>query len=70
MAGDGDPDVTVDWYWKGNVVEAIARFPANDGWTIVGKADTHLRSPPMPKPSRSVSPSPNETILCVRVSPL
>jgi hypothetical protein len=70
MAQDGDPDVTADWYWKGNVVGAIARFLANDGWTIVGKAHTHLRSSPTPKPSRSLPASPNETILCVRLSPL
>ena len=35
--------VTADWYWEGNVVEAIARFLAQDGWTIVGKADTHSK---------------------------
>jgi hypothetical protein len=43
MAGEGDVDVTTDWYWEGNVVEAIARFLAQDGWTIVGKADTHSK---------------------------
>ena len=26
-------DVTADWYWEGNVVEAIARFLAQDEWT-------------------------------------
>lgn len=36
-------DVTVDWFWEGNVVETIARFLADDGWTIVGKADTHSK---------------------------
>jgi hypothetical protein len=36
-------DVTADWFWEGNVVEAIARFLADDGWTIVGKADTHSK---------------------------
>ena len=36
-------DVTADWYWEGNVVEAIARFLAQDGWTIVGKADTRSK---------------------------
>ena len=43
MAGERDMDVTADWYWEGNVVEAIARFLAQDGWTIVGKADTHSK---------------------------
>ena len=33
-------DVTADWYWEGNVVEAIARFLERRGWSIVGKADT------------------------------
>ncbi len=36
-------DVTADWYWEGNVVEAIARFLAHDGWTVVAKADTHSK---------------------------
>jgi hypothetical protein len=43
MAGESDLDVTADWFWEGNVVEAIARFLANDGWMIVGKADTHSK---------------------------
>jgi Holliday junction resolvase len=36
-------DVTADWYWEGNVVEAIARFLTKDGWVIVGKADTQSK---------------------------
>jgi hypothetical protein len=36
-------DVTADWFWEGNVVKAIARFLADEGWTIVGKADTHSK---------------------------
>jgi len=36
-------DVTTDWFWEGNVVDAIARFLAKDGWTIIGKADTHSK---------------------------
>lgn len=43
MAGEGDMDVTADWYWEGNVVEAIASFLAQEGWMIVGKADTHSK---------------------------
>ena len=43
MVGVSDMDVTADWYWEGNVVEAIARFLVQDGWTIVGKADTHSK---------------------------
>ncbi len=38
-----DIDVTADWYWEGNVVEAIARFLEQGGWTIVAKADTHSK---------------------------
>lgn len=37
-------DVTSDWFWEGNVVEAIARTLLQDGWTIVGKADTHSKA--------------------------
>lgn len=33
-------DVTTDWYWEGNVVEAIAQFLQQENWTIVAKADT------------------------------
>lgn len=36
-------DVTTDWYWEGNVVEAIARFLEREDWTIVAKADTHSK---------------------------
>jgi hypothetical protein len=36
-------DVTLDWFWEGNVVEAIARFLVRDGWTVVGKTDTHSK---------------------------
>lgn len=36
-------DVTAEWFWEGNVVETIARFLADDGWTIVSKADTYSK---------------------------
>ncbi|HZR02744.1 MAG TPA: hypothetical protein VFA81_06215 [Burkholderiales bacterium] len=36
-------DVTADWFWEGNVVEAIVRFLVQAGWTIEAKADTHSR---------------------------
>jgi hypothetical protein len=36
-------DVTSDWFWEGNVVEAIGRFLTQNGWTIVSKADTHSK---------------------------
>jgi len=36
-------DVTADWYWEGNVVEAIARHLEGDGWAIVTKANTHSK---------------------------
>jgi hypothetical protein len=36
-------DVTTDWYWEGNVVDAIARFIEREDWTIVAKADTHSK---------------------------
>jgi hypothetical protein len=43
MAGESDMDVTADWYWEGNVVEAIASFLVQEGWIIVCKADTHSK---------------------------
>lgn len=36
-------DVTLDWFWEGNVVDAIARFLMQDGWAIEAKADTHSK---------------------------
>jgi hypothetical protein len=36
-------DVTAYWFWERNVVETIARFLADEGWTVVGKADTHSK---------------------------
>jgi hypothetical protein len=30
VAGEADMNVTANWYWEGNVVEAIARFLAQD----------------------------------------
>lgn len=36
-------DVTKDWFWEGNVVEALARHLESDGWSIVAKADTHTK---------------------------
>jgi hypothetical protein len=30
VAGEPDMNVTANWYWKGDVVEAIARFLAQD----------------------------------------
>jgi len=37
-------DVTTDWYWEGNVVEALARFLTTEGWSIVSLADTHTKA--------------------------
>jgi hypothetical protein len=36
-------DITTDWFWEGNVVEAIARHLSNEGWAIVSKANTHTK---------------------------
>lgn len=44
MASEGEAiDVTADWFWEGNVVEAIVRFLARSGWSVVGQADTHSK---------------------------
>jgi hypothetical protein len=39
----GVMDVTFDWFWEGNVVEAIPRFLTQHGWTIEAKADTRSK---------------------------
>ena len=36
-------DVTTDWLWEGNVVNALARSLASKGWTIESQADTHSK---------------------------
>jgi hypothetical protein len=35
--------VEADWYWEGNVVVALARALAADGWTVRRTADTGRR---------------------------
>lgn len=36
-------DVTKDWYWEGNVVDALANYLTKQGWVITAKANTHLK---------------------------
>lgn len=36
-------DVTQEWFWEGNVVEAIARDLQQEAWRIVSKANTHSK---------------------------
>ena len=36
-------DATSEWYWEGNVVDAVAQHLLLTGWRIVSKADTHSR---------------------------
>lgn len=36
-------DVTKDWFWEGNVVNALERHLTRRGWSIVSKADTHSK---------------------------
>ncbi|WP_431201565.1 hypothetical protein ACQ86E_20735 [Bradyrhizobium betae] len=36
-------DVTKDWFWEGNVVDALAKQLDRDGWTIITKANTHSK---------------------------
>jgi hypothetical protein len=33
-------DVTNDWFWEGNVVDAVERHLLETGWNIDGRADT------------------------------
>jgi hypothetical protein len=44
-------DVTTDWFWEGNVVEAIARHLANEGWTII-RAFPEKAESGIPMPAR------------------
>jgi Holliday junction resolvase-like predicted endonuclease len=43
MAATLAPDVTTDWFWEGNVVEALARYLESNGWVIVNKANTRSK---------------------------
>jgi Holliday junction resolvase-like predicted endonuclease len=43
MATTSVRDVTADWFWEGNVVEALARYFDREGWVIVNKADTRSK---------------------------
>jgi hypothetical protein len=36
-------DATTAWFWEGNVVEALARYLTDEGWTIVSRANTHTK---------------------------
>lgn len=36
-------DVTSDWFWEGNVVNALAHSLASRGWKIESQADTHSK---------------------------
>jgi hypothetical protein len=36
-------DVTQDWFWEGNVADAVARFLLASGWSIRSKADTRSK---------------------------
>ncbi len=37
-------DATLDWYWEGNVVEALARHLVSEGWIVESKADTYSKA--------------------------
>jgi hypothetical protein len=36
--------VTIDWYWEGNVVDALSKHLLTQGWDIVSKADTRSKA--------------------------
>lgn len=36
-------DVTTDWFWEGNAVDALACFLEQNKWTIIGKPDTRSK---------------------------
>lgn len=37
-------DTTTYWYWEGNIVDALARHLAAQGWSIDSKADTRSKA--------------------------
>jgi hypothetical protein len=39
-----DNPTTADWFWEGNIVEALARQFLPLGWSVVSQADTHSRA--------------------------
>jgi hypothetical protein len=38
-----DQDVTGDWFWEGNVTDALAKYLRSEGWAVVSQADTRSR---------------------------
>jgi hypothetical protein len=42
---NGVPELPLptDWYWEGNVVDAVVRYLSTAGWTVISKADTNSR---------------------------
>lgn len=36
-------DVTRDWFWEGNIADAVADFLLAGGWSIQSKADTRTK---------------------------
>lgn len=36
-------DATSDWFWEGNVVDALVHALMQDGWSIVSRANTHSK---------------------------
>jgi hypothetical protein len=39
----GSPDATADWFWEGNVTNAVANYLRGQGWAIISQADTSKR---------------------------
>ena len=36
-------DVTNEWYWEGNILDAVIDYLVEGGWTIVSMADTYAK---------------------------
>jgi hypothetical protein len=36
-------DVTSEWHWEGNIVDAVIEYLIDGGWTIVSSADTYSK---------------------------
>jgi hypothetical protein len=37
------PDATKEWFWEGNVTDAVARYLGEQGWRILSQADTRTK---------------------------
>jgi len=37
------PDATKEWFWEGNVTDAVAKYLGEQGWRVLSQADTRTK---------------------------